>query len=489
MRLAAQGLTKQYGGVTVLRDVTIEVASGEIRALVGENGAGKSTLIKILGGAVVADAGEVRLDGVPLPVGRPLAVRQRGLSIVYQEFTLVPDLTVAENVFLGREIGGAVLRGRTMRERAQRLLDELGVRVDAGAPVRGLSVAHQQMVEIARALVTEARVLILDEPSATLSGSEVDTLLGVLRRLKARGLAIIYVSHRLDEIFAVCDSVTVLRDGRHIRTAPVTTFTRESLIRDMVGRDVAEEFPARTARPGDVVLRATHLSAPPRFRDVSIDVRAGEIVGVAGLVGAGRTSAALAMIGALRSSGQIEVRGTRAAFRTPAAAIAGGLAYVTEDRKARGIFSMLGVDDNITVTHLAAFARAGLLSNTRRRSAAAAAVKAFDIRAAGLGQRAGTLSGGNQQKALVARYVVRPPAVLILDEPTRGVDVAARAEIYRVMNTLTDDGLGILMISSDLPEILGMSDRIVVMRDGCTTGVLARHEATAERVMALATAA
>jgi ABC-type sugar transport system ATPase subunit len=488
MRLTARGLSKRYGGVTVLRYVDLEVASGEVRALVGENGAGKSTLIKILSGAVIPESGDVRLDGERLPSGRPLLVRQRGLSIVYQEFTLVPDLTVAENVFLGREVAAPLLRSTAMHARTQQLLDDLGVQVDARAPVRGLSVAHQQMVEIARALVTDAKVLILDEPSATLSGAEVATLLTAIRRLRARGLAIVYVSHRLEEVFELCDSVTVLRDGRHIRTAPVSAFTRESLIRDMVGRDVAEEFPARDPRPGAVVLRASRLSAPPRFADVSLDVRAGEIVGVAGLVGAGRTSAALAMIGALPAAGRVEVDGRAVSFRSPADAIAGGLAYVTEDRKGRGIFAMLSLADNITMTHLPAFARGGLLSMSRQRAVVRAAVQAFDIRAGGATQRAGTLSGGNQQKALVARYVVRPPRVLILDEPTRGVDVGARAEIYREINRLTDQGLGILMISSDLPEVLGMSDRVVVMRGGRTAGELPRAEATAEGVMALATA-
>lgn len=489
MRLSARGLTKQYGGTVVLRGVDLDVASGEIRALVGENGAGKSTLIKILSGAVTADRGEVRIDDERLPSGRPLAIRERGLSVVYQEFTLVPDLTVAENVFLGRELGRPLLGRAAMRTRAQSLLDELGVSVDAREPVRSLSVAHQQMVEIARALVTEARVLILDEPSAALSSHEVDTLSTVLARLRARGLAIVYVSHRLEEIFQICDSVTVLRDGRHIRTAPVAAFTRESLIRDMVGRDVSEEFPARTPAVGDLALSVRGLSAPPRFADVSLDVRRGEIVGVAGLVGSGRTSAALAMIGAIGARGRVMVGGRAVAFRSPAEAVAGGLAYVTEDRKARGIFSMLGVGDNITIAHLGLFSRAGVIGAGRERAAAAAAARDFDIRMAGLEQPAGTLSGGNQQKALVARYLVRPPQVLILDEPTRGVDVGARTEIYRVMNRLTRDGLGILMISSDLPEVLGMSDRVVVMCEGRTAGVLSRADATPERVMALATPA
>jgi ABC-type sugar transport system ATPase subunit len=489
MRLAARDLSKSYVGVTVVSNLSFDLEAGEVRALVGENGAGKSTFIKMLSGAVVPDAGEVTLDGLRLPPGDPLTVRARGLSIVYQEFTLVPDLTVAENVFLGREQGGAWLRRASMGAAAAEILADLGVPLDPRAPVRALSVAHQQMVEIARALVTDARVLILDEPSATLSGAEVESLFAVIRRLKTRGLAVIYVSHRLEEIFALADTVTVLRDGRHVVTAPVASLTRETLIRHMVGRDVTEEFPARMPRPGKTVLRLQSLSAPPRFDDVSIDVREGEIVGLAGLVGAGRTSLALATIGAIRSTGSVEVSGVPARFPTPAHAIARGVAYVTEDRKARGLFPLMGLDENIVVTHLSRFARGGLLSPSRQRAQVAAIVRSFDIRAARLTQPAATLSGGNQQKALVARYLVRPPHVLILDEPTRGVDVGARAEIYRTMNRLTDDGLGILMISSDLPEVLGMSDRIIVMREGRTTGEVTRADATAERVMALAAGA
>jgi ABC-type sugar transport system ATPase subunit len=487
--LNAKGLSKSFGGVTVLADVDIDVGSGEIRALVGENGAGKSTLIKILSGAVVPDTGVVRLGHSPLAPGRPIDTRRRGLGVVYQEFTLAPDLTVAENVFLGRETGRFWLRRTEMRQRAQAVLDDLGVSVDAAAPIRSLSVAHQQMVEIARALSTDARALILDEPTATLTATEVESLFRVIRRLRAKGLAIVYVSHRLEEIFALADSVTVLRDGRHVVTGPVGTFTREALIRHMVGRDVSEEFPPRAAGAGAVVLELSQLAAPPRFRDASLTVHQGEIVGLAGLVGSGRTSVALAVIGAIASRGSIRIDGAPAAFRSPHDAIARGVAYVTEDRKSRGLFPLLGLDENITVTHLDAIATAGLISGRRHRDRVERAIREFDIRAARTDQPAGTLSGGNQQKALVARYLVETPRLLILDEPTRGVDVGARAEIYRAMNRLTAAGLGILMISSDLPEVLGMSDRVVVMRTGRTVGEMRGPEATAERVMALAAAA
>jgi ABC-type sugar transport system ATPase subunit len=489
MRLAAHHLSKQYGGVTVLDDVTLEVAAGEVRALVGENGAGKSTLLKMLSGAVEPASGEVVLDGRVLPPGDPRTTRALGVSVVYQEFTLVPDLTVAENIFLGAEEGDRWLRVGSMRRRAQALVDELGMSLDARAVVRGLSVAHQQMVEIARALAAEARVLILDEPSATLSAADVRRLFSVIARLRDRGLAVIYVSHRLDEIFEVADSVTVLRDGRHVITAPVTSLTRESLIRHMVGRDLTEEFPMRAAEPGAAALEVRDLSAPPRVARVCLQVREGEIVGLAGLVGAGRTSAALALVGELASTGSVELRGRRVRFRSPAEAIAAGVAYVTEDRKARGMFPLLGLDENITLTHLGLCTSMGLLSPARQRAVAGAAVRDFDIRSSGLNRPAGTLSGGNQQKALLARFLLEPPRVLILDEPTRGVDVGARAEIYRLMNRLTERGLAILMISSDLPEVLGMSDRVVVMRQGRTTGELSRAAATPEGIMHLAATA
>jgi ABC-type sugar transport system ATPase subunit len=488
MRLVARDLSKSYGGITVLSSAMMEIERGEIRAVVGENGAGKSTLIRILTGAVAPDTGHVSIDGQPLRLGDPRSIRHQGVSVVYQEFTLVPDLTVAENVFLGRESGGVLLRSGAMIREAQRILDDLGVALDANDVVRHLSVAHQQMVEIARALAVEAKVLILDEPSATLAPSDVERLFRVVRRLQARGIAVIYVSHKLDEVFAIADSITVLRDGHHVITGPVAAFTRESLIRHMVGRDVTEEFPPRTSARGNVLFEVDRLASPPRFIEASFSVREGEIVGMAGLVGAGRSSVALAAVGAIPAQGDVRVAGRRVHFRSPQAAIARGVAYVTEDRKGRGLFPLLGVDENIAVTHLSHFTTAGLLSRARERAQTRIAVRTFDIRAAHMAQPMYTLSGGNQQKSLIARYLVRPPRVLIIDEPTRGVDVGARIEIYRTLNRLTAEGLAILMISSDLPEVLGMSDRIIVMRTGRTVGELTRAEATAERVLSLATA-
>jgi ABC-type sugar transport system ATPase subunit len=491
--LEMRGIDRHFPGVHAVRGVDFELRAGEVHALVGENGAGKSTLIKILSGAVVPDTGAVVLEGRPLPLGDPLAVGRRGLSVVYQEFTLVPELTVAENVFLGRERAGIFLHRAEMNRMAQEILDGLGVRIAATSRVGSLSIAHQQMVEIARALVSDAKVLVLDEPSATLPGTEVERLFAVLRRLRDRGFGVVYISHRLEEIFAIADRVTVLRDGRKVASAPAAGLDRAGLIRWMVGREVSEEFPERpgiseAARHGEPVLEVRGLSAPRRFSDVSFTARAGEIVGLAGLVGAGRTSTGLALVGALASRGDMRLNGRPVHFKSPADAIEHGVAYVTEDRKTRGLFPEMGVDANITVTYLSMFARGGVLSLSRERSAASAAARDYDVRSATLTQPIATLSGGNQQKVLLARHMLKRPAVVILDEPTRGVDVGARAEIYRIMNRLTAEGVAIIMMSSDLPEVLGMSDRVVVMREGRTTGELARADATAERVMALAMA-
>jgi ABC-type sugar transport system ATPase subunit len=448
------------------------VAPGEVHALVGENGAGKSTLMKVLGGAYVPDAGEVLLEGAPLPSGDPLAVRRRGIQIIYQELMLVPALSAADNIFLGRE------RGRRAEE-AQALLDDLGADVDARTPVERLSVPKQQMVEIARALGSASKVLVLDEPTSTLPEPDVRRLLDLVVRLKERGLGIIYISHRLDEVFAVADRITVLRDGCHVATG--NSFDRRTLIRHMVGRDLEEEFPPRDREPGEVVLEASGL-----LGGVDLELRAGEIVGLAGLVGSGRSKTGLTLFGAMATAGSIRVGGEPVRLRSPREALRAGIAYLTEDRKADGIFPWLDVGTNITIASLHHFAKAGWLDRNAERSAARRAADDFDVRSAGLRQRAGTLSGGNQQKALLARFLLRARKVLILDEPTRGIDVGAKAEIYQLMNRLTQQGMAILMISSEMEELLGMSDRVVVLREGRSVGTL--RDPTQEQVMELATA-
>jgi ABC-type sugar transport system ATPase subunit len=485
--LRAAGLAKSYPGVRAVDGIDFDVRPGEIHALLGENGAGKSTLIKILAGAVRPDAGTVHVDDAPLHAGDPLEARRRGIRIVYQELMLVPELTAAQNIFLGRELGRPFLCRREMARQAQTALDDLGARVAADDVVGGLSVAQQQLVEIARALLGGSRVLILDEPTAALSGAESARLFGVVRRLRERGLGVVYISHRLEEVFAIADRVTVLRDGRVVATAAAAGLERATVIRWMVGRELAEEFPARTSTPGDVVLEVKNLVCPPRVSDVSLTVRRGEIVGLAGLAGCGRTTVGLALFGVKPAHGEIRLDGRPIAIADPAQALAAGIGYVTEDRKARGLFPALGAGANMTMASLRTVSRLGFLSLAREHAAAAVAATAFNVRAAGLDQPAGTLSGGNQQKLLLARYLMEPRRLLILDEPTRGIDVGARFEIYALMNRLTESGLGILMISSDLPEVLGVSDRVVVLHEGRTAGALARGAATPEAVMHLAT--
>ncbi|MCE9635180.1 MAG: sugar ABC transporter ATP-binding protein [Planctomycetes bacterium] len=491
--LALSGVTKTFPGVRALDGVSFDVAAGEVHALVGENGAGKSTLIKVLGGAYVPDAGSVLLDGESLPSGDTLGVARRGVRIIYQELALVPELTAAENVFLGRELRvrrlgvGVWLDRRGMRDAAQRVLDDLGAGVDAGAKVTTLSVAERQMVEIARALQGDVRLLVLDEPTSSLPSADAARLLDIVRGLAKRGIGIVYISHRLEEVFAIADRITVLRDGRVTGSAPTSQLDRRSLVRLMVGRDIADEFPRRTEAPGDVVLDVRGLAAPGRLRGVDLTVRRGEIVGLTGLVGSGRTSVGLALYGAIPSTGSMHVDGSTFAPRSPSEALAAGVAYVTEDRKASGVFPVLDVGANVTITSLPMFARAGWIDARRAHAAATAAAAEFDVRSAGLGQAAGTLSGGNQQKVLLARTLLEERKVLVLDEPTRGVDVGAKTEIYALIDRLTRRGLGILFISSELPELIGMADRIVVMQGGRTVGELARGAATEERIMELAT--
>ena len=485
--LTATGVSKAYGPVPVLKHVDFAVRPGEVHALVGENGAGKSTLIKILTGAQRPDAGAVTLLGQPVPAD-PRRVRTLGVSCVYQEFTLVPDMTVYDNIVLGRERGPMLRRPGSLMAIAERLRT-LGATCRPDALVRTLSVAEQQLVEIARALETNARVLVLDEPTAALSVAEVDRLLALLRELRAGGLGIVYVSHRFDEMFAIADRVTVLRDGQCVATAVREGLTREQIIRWMVGRDVSEEFPERTATPGATVLEVRDLASAGRCGGVSFSVRAGEILGIGGLVGAGRTSLGLALGGALPWTGTVRLAGASISPKSPSEAIDAGIAYVTEDRKGRGILPMMSVSANLTITYLRQFAPNGLVNGRAERAAAARVANEVQVRGVSLEQPARTLSGGTQQKVLLGRFLLNPRRVLILDEPTRGVDVGARAEIYALMNRLTEAGVAILMISSDLPELLGMSDRVLVMRDGRPAGELARADSTPERVMALAAGA
>ncbi|MFQ5654655.1 MAG: sugar ABC transporter ATP-binding protein [Planctomycetota bacterium] len=488
--LRVTGLTKRFPGVMALDAVSLEVRAGEVHALVGENGAGKSTLEKILGGGLIPDAGEALLDGSPLPFGDPPGSRRRGLGIIYQELTLVPELSAAENIFLGRERRrrGLLARQR-MAEEARALLDRLRCAIDPAAPVGELGVGQRQLVEVARALGSGGRLLVFDEPSATLTDRELERLFETIAGLRGRGLAIIYISHRLEEVFAIADRVTVLRDGRWVATAATSELDRPGLIRRMVGREVDESPPPNDRAPGETLLELRHLACPGRFHDVSFEARRGEILGLAGLMGAGRTSVGLALYGMLEpTEGEARLARERVRFRHPWEALQAGLGYLTEDRGERGIFAELSLAENITIANLEEHRRRGLLSEPRRRAAARDACARFDVRHAGIDRPIATLSGGNQQKALLARILSREVRVLILDEPTRGVDVGARAEIYRIIRSLAGDGIAVIVISSDLPELLGLCDRIAVLREGRTMGVMPREQATQESIMELATA-
>jgi ribose transport system ATP-binding protein len=488
--LRMRGIHKSFPGVKALDDVSLEVARGEVVALVGENGAGKSTLIKILSGCYRADAGQIEFDGSPLGRFSPEQAQQMGISVIYQEFNLAPPLSVAENVFVGRQPrsrAGMIAFGE-MRTRTQGILDSLRLPLDARRTVETLSVAEQQMVEIAKAISFQARIIVMDEPTAALTEHETAVLFDLVRRLKGQGVSVVYISHRLEEVFEIADRVVVLRDGRNAGGMPVRDATVERIVHLMVGRELTEMFHKQAVPIGEPVLEVRGLSrAASRVRNVNLQVRAGEIVGVAGLVGAGRTEIARAIFGVDRAdAGTIRVAGRDAVIRTPRDAIRAGLGFVTENRKEQGLFLILAVRENVTAAGLARLARWDFIRFAAERELVGSLITQLRIRTPSEEQEVRFLSGGNQQKVVLARWLALRPKVLLLDEPTRGIDVGAKAEIYALMGDLARQGIGILMISSELPEILGMSDRVLVVRGGTIAGELARADATQESIMRLA---
>jgi rhamnose transport system ATP-binding protein len=490
MLLQATNITKSFAGVHALRHVSFDLRPGEVHALVGENGAGKSTLIKIITGAHQADEGSLEVRGHLVQHNSPMLSRALGIAAIYQQPALFPDLTVAENIAIGLEPGDGwrPVRWGKRRRRARALLERVGASIDPDAVVAGLTMPEQQLVEIARALGADARILIMDEPTASLSEREVERLFRVIRDLRGRGVGIIYISHRLGELFQVADRVTVLRDGRTIDTRPIGEVDRAELIRLMVGREITAVFPKQAVPLGDVVLELRGVGCRESgVSGVSFAVRAGEILGLAGLVGAGRTELARVLFGLTPAdAGQIRLRGRPVVIRSPSQAVGLGLAYVPEDRRRHGVILDLPVAPNTTLAILKRISTLGWLSFARERELAASFVRRLGVKAASPDAPVGDLSGGNQQKVAVARWLATEPAVLILDEPTQGIDIGAKAEIHRLMGELAARGLAILMISSELPEILGMSDRIAVMQAGRVTGILDRSAATQEKVLALA---
>jgi len=471
--LEMRGIGKSFPGVRALDGVDFDVRAGEVHVLLGENGAGKSTLMKILSGACASDSGEIRLAGQPVDLSGPQSARALGISTIYQEFNLVPYLSAGLNLFLGREPSRAwgILSRRDLETRAGEAFDRLGIHVDPAARIESLSVAPQQMVEVARALAFDARILIMDEPTSALTAAEIRTLFGLIRSLRARGVGIVYISHRMEEIFEIGDRVTVLRDGRLVATRAVAATTVSELIRLMADRELDDHFPRRRVPPGETVLELCRVGTRGKLADVSFSLRRGEILGVAGLLGSGRSSLARVLFGAEPiTAGSVKIRGQPARIASPAAAIRLGLGYLAEDRQQQGLILSLSVRQNIVLPNADLAYPGGVRHAGREAQIVATQIERLRIRTPHAEQPVVLLSGGNQQKVVLAKWLVRQAAILIIDEPTRGIDVAAKVDIYELMNRLTDQGAAILMISSDLPEVLGMSDRILVMHCGRVVG-------------------
>jgi rhamnose transport system ATP-binding protein len=483
-------ISKRFGAVQALTDVDLALFASEVHALVGENGAGKSTLVKILAGIHQPDAGRIQLNGEDLVLSGPAAARDLGIAVIHQHPNLFPDLTVAENVFVGRLPRNQV-RGvdwGELNRTAQRLFENFGVKQSVSVPVRGLSVADQQLVEIAKALSLDARVLVMDEPTASLSSHEVERLFTIIRQLRGRGVAILFVDHRMEEVFEIADTVSIVRDGRHVVTAPISELTPADAIRHMVGRRLETLFPKEQATIGEVVLEVRGLARKGVFSDVSFQVRRGEILGLAGLVGAGRTEVARVLFGIDHAdAGEVRVAGKHADINSPKDAMRLGIVYVPEDRHEQGLVLDFSIAANVSLPIVKRLSRYLVVDSAQEERLAADYSKQLRVRSTGVGQLASGLSGGNQQKVVIAKWLATKPTVLLLDEPTQGVDIGAKAEVHRIISQLAAQGMAIVLISSELLEILGMADRIVVLREGQIAAEFGGNDASQERIMAAAT--
>jgi len=488
--LAVEGVGKSFGAVKAVEDVSFPLYGGEVHALVGENGAGKSTIVKMLAGVHRPDSGRILVDGQPLEVDQPRDALAAGIAVIYQEPTLFPDLSVAENIFLGRQPlrWARRINTRALHAQAAELFTRLGVRIDVERPASGLSIADQQLVEIAKALSAEARVIVMDEPTAALSGHEVERLFAVARSLRADGAALLFISHRFGEITALCQRVTVMRDGRHVSTDPIEDLTVEEMVRRMVGRDLGDLRPKQDVTPGKVVLSVRGLTRAGAFAGVSFDVRAGEIVALAGLVGAGRSEVVRAVFGIDgRDSGEVTVNGRAVPAHKPRAAMAAGVALVPEDRRQQGLVMDLSIQRNTTLVRRGSLSRFGLLLGGAERRFAQDWTARLQTKYGSLDNPVNTLSGGNQQKVVLAKWLSTEPTVLIVDEPTRGIDIGTKAEVHRLLSNLAADGVAIVMVSSELPEVIGMADRVLVMREGRVAAELTRAEVDERSIMRAAT--
>ncbi|MEB2270552.1 sugar ABC transporter ATP-binding protein [Bacillus safensis] len=490
MNIEMHNIHKAFGKNTVLSGVSFDLVTGEVHALMGENGAGKSTLMNLLTGLYSLDQGTIQIDGKETAFKNPKEAEQHGIAFIHQELNIWPDMTVLENLFIGKEIYTklGLLDTKKMKVLAQTQLDRLSVNLSLDQEAGSCSVGQKQMIEIAKALMTDAKVIIMDEPTAALTEREIDKLFQVIESLKKEGVSIVYISHRMEEIFAICDRITIMRDGKTVDTKAIPDTNFHEVVKKMVGRELTDRYPERTPSTGDIVLEVKQASKKGQFQDINFSVKAGEIVGVAGLMGAGRTEMMRSLFGLdPLDQGEIWVHGKKAVIKKPSDAVKLGIGFITEDRKDEGLMLDASIRENIGLPNLKSFSPKGLIDKKTEEDFVDLLIKRLTIKTASSDISARSLSGGNQQKVVIAKWIGIQPKVLILDEPTRGVDVGAKREIYQLMNELTDRGVAILMVSSELPEILGMSDRVLVIHEGTINGELDKTEATQERIMTLAT--
>ncbi|BAB07449.1 sugar ABC transporter ATP-binding protein [Halalkalibacterium halodurans] len=485
------GIHKSFSGNPVLKDVSFTLEKGEIHALMGENGAGKSTLMKILTGIYERDSGTVKIKGREVHYKHPKEAEADGLAVIHQELNILPELTVAENLFVGKErTYGKTgwIKSKEMNRLAEEKLAELGLKVKGTERAGNLSVGKQQLIEIAKALMTNADIIIMDEPTAALTDREIDTLFATVRELQKKGVTFVYISHRMEEIFSLCQRITVLRDGEYVGTKVIAETSFDEIVKMMVGRALGNRFPEHTLTPGDVKLEIKHLTRAGEFENVSLSVRAGEILGISGLMGAGRSELVETIFGYRKAdSGEVWIDGKQAAIKGPDQAIAQGIGFVSEDRKSKGLIVDFSIRDNISLTNLSRISTSSWISSEKERSLYEELAKKLHVKASGPSQQAKSLSGGNQQKIVIAKWLGIEPKILILDEPTRGVDVGAKKEIYTIMNELAKQGVAIIMVSSELPEVIGLSTRVAVMFEGKLMHILERDELSEETIMHYAT--
>ncbi|WP_077736066.1 sugar ABC transporter ATP-binding protein [Bacillus sonorensis] len=490
MHIEMKDIYKAFGQNQVLSGVSFELQEGEIHALMGENGAGKSTLMNLLTGLHKLDSGMIKIDGKETYFSDPKDAEQNGIAFIHQELNIWPEMTVLENLFIGRELSLTLgfLNNKKMKALAKSQLDKLGVSISLDQEAGHCSVGQQQMIEIAKALMTDAKVIIMDEPTAALTEREIKKLFEVIAALKKNGVSIVYISHRMEEIFTICDRITVMRDGKTVDTKRIPDTDFHEVVKKMVGRELTERYPARNPNPGATVLEVKNASKKGIFQNISFTIHAGEIVGISGLMGAGRTEMMRAIFGLdPLDSGEILINGKKTAVKKPSDAVQRGIGFITENRKDEGLVLDASIRDNIALPNLASFSPKGWIDQKSEQEFVDLLIKRLTIKTASRETDARSLSGGNQQKVVIAKWIGIGPKVLIMDEPTRGVDVGAKREIYELMNELTDRGVAIIMVSSELPEILGMSDRVLVIHEGTLSGELSRKDATQERIMTLAT--